>query len=194
LFCHNGNSASNFLHFLYCLCNRPQAPDSGRGCGYFSYPPRSLESRWSWPLPAPRCFQQRVRKLFIPSYLPKTAVQKSTGFVQFRTVFDRNSERSKKQKGAGSIPAPSHSSLAVVKILLARLKNSSTYGTCRCLLSRSYFLVAARYKITRTFSSVISPPSTISSSLGSSFSIRSAYSTTSTMIGRSCDSRKILSV
>jgi len=193
LFCHNGNSASNFLHFLYCLCNRPQAPDSGRGCGYFSYPPRSLESRWSWPLAAPLCFQQRVRKLLIPSYLTKTAVQRVRVSCSFGP-FSTETRKVQKQKGAGSIPAPSHSSLAVVKILLARLKNSSTYGTCRCLLSRSYFLVAARYKITRTFSSVISPPSTISSSLGSSFSIRSAYSTTSTMIGRSCDSRKILSV
>jgi hypothetical protein len=138
----------------------------------------------------PLGFQQRVRKLLIPSYLTKTAVQR----VRVSCSFGPFSTETRKQKGAGSIPAPSHSSLAVVKILLARLKNSSTYGTCRCLLSRSYFLVAARYKITRTFSSVISPPSTISSSLGSSFSIRSAYSTTSTMIGRSCDSRKILSV
>src|SRR6516162_7693992 len=56
-----------------------------------------------------------------------------------------------------------------------------------------YFL-AGRYRMTRTFSSVMSPPSTISSRRGRISSIRSVASTISTTMGRSCDSRRILSV
>src|SRR5260221_5217779 len=56
-----------------------------------------------------------------------------------------------------------------------------------------YFL-AARYRMTRTFSSVIRPPSTMASRRGKICSMRSVGSTISTMIGKSCDSRRILSV
>jgi len=138
LFCHSGNSVLICCVSLHCTGR--QSLDSGGVAATLRSASRNHEvlGHVGRPPPTPHVSRQRVRKLLIPSWLPKATAQKSAAFAQFWAAFDRTGKvdqahcdrRHKKEKGAGSIAAPSklpykqfyNSSLAKVKTLLARRK------------------------------------------------------------------------